>query len=312
MNVWLAGARLRTLPAAVVPVAVGVAVARADRFSSGGWFNYDAQNEIATGLRWWLFAAAALIVSLALQVGVNFANDYSDGIRGTDDERRVGPTRLVGSGLVQPRSVKIAAFTAFGVAGIFGAALALVVGPELFVVGALSIAAAWFYTGGKNPYGYMGLGELFVFVFFGLVATLGSAYVLIERITWLGVLAGTSVGFIACALLVINNLRDIPGDTEVGKRTLAVRLGDRRTRWFYIALMLGAWVIAGLVALRYPLVWLTWLALPLAFLPIKKVIDGAKGPDLIAVLGDTGKAQLVFGVIFAVTLWIAAPDLPIP
>lgn len=316
MNVWLAGARLRTLPAAVVPVAVGTAVARVDWYGSGdgGWFNYGPESQLraVADLRWWLLAAGALIVSLALQVGVNFANDYSDGVRGTDDERRVGPQRLVGSGLVEPRSVKLAAFAAFGIAGLVGTAIALTVGPELFVVGALSIAAAWFYTGGKNPYGYMGLGELFVFVFFGLVATVGSSYIQLERLTWLGVLAGTSLGFIACALLVINNLRDIPGDTEVGKRTLAVRLGDAMTRRLYVALMLGAWTISGVIAFSYPLVWITWLALPLAFLAIKKVLDGAKGAELIAVLGDTGRAQLVFGLILAVTLWFAAPDIPIP
>ncbi|HRA35704.1 MAG TPA: 1,4-dihydroxy-2-naphthoate polyprenyltransferase, partial [Acidimicrobiales bacterium] len=211
LGVWLAGARPRTLPAAVVPVAVGTAA---------------AVGTVPGGLIWWR-ALAALVVSLALQVATNYANDYSDGVRGTDaDDRRVGPVRLVGQGLASPGAVKRAALTAFAVAGAVGAALAVAVGPELFVVGALAIAAGWFYTGGPRPYGYAGLGEVFVFVFFGVVATAGSAYVQTGELTALALGASVPVGFLATALLVVNNLRDIPGDTAVGKRTLAVRLGD--------------------------------------------------------------------------------------
>ena len=182
---------------------------------------------------------AALVVSLALQVGVNYANDYSDGVRGTDDVR-VGPTRLVASGLASPSSVKRAAMAAFGVAAVCGLAIALSTSLWLLVVGAAAIAAGWFYTGGPRPYGYMGLGEVFVFVFFGLVATAGTTYAAIESVTALSLVMGAAVGSLACALLVINNLRDIPTDREVGKQTLAVRLGDHRTRWFYVVLIVAA------------------------------------------------------------------------
>lgn len=295
-NPWIAGARLRTLPAAVVPVAVGTAVA-IDRLQvdDGPWDG---------GIAWWR-AGCALIVALALQVAVNYANDYSDGIRGTDDERRVGPQRLVGSGLVEPAAVKKAAFISFGVAGLFGALLALAVGPELFAVGIASILAGWFYTGGSNPYGYLGLGELFVFVFFGLVATAGTVYVLVESLDWASLVWGCAVGAIACALLVINNLRDIPGDTEVGKNTLAVRLGDGRTRILYIVLMLTPWLITAVYAFGRPALWLPWAALPLAMLAIKAVRDGAAGQALIGVLGQTGRAQLAWGVLSTVGLLLA-------
>jgi len=224
VNKWVAGARPRTLPAAIVPVAVGTAC---------------AVGEVADGLIWWR-AMAALVVAVAIQVATNYANDYSDGIRGTDaDERRVGPVRLVGQGLADPRSVKLAAYAAFAVAGVAGVALAIAVGPELIAVGAASFLAGWFYTGGPHPYGYAGLGEVFVFVFFGVVATVGSAYVQTEGIEGLAVAASMPVGLIATALLVVNNLRDIPGDTAVGKHTLAVRLGDLRTRYLYVVLVVG-------------------------------------------------------------------------
>ncbi len=218
MNRWVAGARPRTLPAAVVPVAVGTACATGEG-----------------GFAWWR-VAAALVVSLALQVGTNYANDYSDGVRGTDAQR-VGPVRLVASGLAAPATVKRAAFAAFGIAALAGLALAAVVGWELLVVGAAAIAAGWFYTGGRHPYGYYGFGELFVFVFFGLVATAGTTYVLIERLTALSLVAGAAVGALACALLVVNNLRDIPTDRAAGKRTLAVRIGDHATRQLYTFLV---------------------------------------------------------------------------
>ena len=292
MNVWVAGARPRTLPAAVVPVAVGTAC---------------AVGEVDGGLIWWR-AVAAMVVAVALQVATNYANDYSDGIRGTDaDDRRVGPVRLVGQGLASPRAVKRAAVAVFGVAGIAGAALAVAVGPELFVVGAAAIAAGWFYTGGPRPYGYAGFGELFVFVFFGVVATAGSAYVQAESLSGLALAASLPVGFLATALLVVNNLRDIPGDTVAGKRTLAVRLGDRRTRFLYTGLLLATFVAVPFVAgLRErPAAALALAAVLIARQPVVDVLSGAAGPALIPVLGATGKVQLGFGLLFAVGLAVS-------
>lgn len=257
------------------------------------------------GLVLWRFLAA-LGVSLALQVAVNYANDYSDGVRGTDDAR-VGPLRLVGSGLVPARRVKIAAFAAMGVAGGFGLLLAISVGWELLVVGAASMAAAWFYTGGSNPYGYIGLGEVFVFVFFGVVATVGSAYVQAEELAGLSFAAALPVGLIAVALLVTNNLRDIPGDTVAGKRTLAVRLGDERTRWLYVGLVALSIATAAALAFERGL----WLLLPLvavaaAVQPIRTVSTGAKGPALIPVLVATGQVQLLLGAAMATGLWFSS------
>lgn len=289
IQLWWAGARPRTLPAAVVPVAVGTAC---------------AVGQVHGGIIWWR-AACALVVALALQVATNYANDYSDGIRGTDDaERRVGPVRLVGQGLARPGAVKKAALAAFGVAGVAGAALAVAVGPELFVVGALAIAAGWFYTGGPRPYGYAGFGELFVFTFFGVVATAGSTYVQVEGLDGLGLAASVPVGFLATALLVTNNLRDIPGDTEVGKRTLAVRLGDGRTRGLYVALVVGAFLSVPLVAGLggRPAGAAALLAVLVAQKPVVAVLSGARGPGLIPVLVATGRVQLAFGVLFTVGL----------
>jgi 1,4-dihydroxy-2-naphthoate polyprenyltransferase len=280
---WVVGARPRTLPAAVVPVAVGTACA-----VGGG------------GIIWWR-VAGALVVAVALQVGTNYANDYSDGVRGTDTGR-VGPLRLVASGLASPRAVKQAAMTAFGVAALAGTALAIAVGPQLFLVGAAAIAAGWFYTGGPKPYGYYGFGELFVFVFFGLVATAGTTYVIIERLTGLALAAGAVTGCLACALLVINNLRDIPTDRAAGKRTLAVRIGNARTRRLYIALVAVAFVAAGLCALTRPPALLALAAIPLAVSPVRRVRAGAAGRELIGVLGATGRLQLGFGAAFALGL----------
>jgi 1,4-dihydroxy-2-naphthoate polyprenyltransferase len=280
MNRWMTGARPRTLPAAVVPVAVGAAAA----VGAGG----DA------GIVWWR-VAAALVVSLALQVGVNYANDYSDGVRGTDDVR-VGPVRLVAGGLATPSAVKRAALASFGVAAVAGLAIALDTSLWLLAVGAAAIAAGWFYTGGPRPYGYIGLGEVFVFVFFGLVATAGTTYAAIASVTALSVVMGGAMGALACALLVINNLRDIPTDREVGKLTLAVRLGDRRTRWLYAALVVAAFVCCGVAALWRPPVLLALLAIPLAVPPARSVLGGAKGRDLIPVLGATGRLQLAVGL----------------
>lgn len=282
MNRWILGARPRTLPAAVVPVALGTAAAVGEG-----------------GAVWWR-AALALVVSLALQVGVNYANDYSDGVRGTD-EVRVGPARLVASGLASARAVKHAAFAAFGVAAVCGLVLALATTWWLIIVGAVSILAGWFYTGGPRPYGYLGLGEIFVFVFFGLVATAGTTFVVIEEITGTGWWAGCAAGALACALLVINNLRDIPTDTVVGKRTLAVRLGDARTRQFYVALLVLAWVVLVLIAVSdRPAAALGLVGVVVAAPAVRAVRGGAVGRDLIAVLGATGRVQLVTGLLAAV------------
>ena len=258
----------------------------------------------ASGLNntvWWR-SALALIVSLALQVGVNYANDYSDGIRGTDDVR-VGPVRLVASGLAPAKAVKQAAFSAFGIAAVAGLVLAATTSWWLIAVGAAALLAAWFYTGGPKPYGYLGLGELFVFVFFGLVATIGTTYGVAQQVTGLSIVMGCAVGALACALLVINNLRDIPTDRVVGKKTLAVRLGDQRTRVLYVALIASAFVCALTSALAWrPLTALAVLAIALAVAPVRRVVRGAAGRDLIAVLGETGKLQLAFGVLSAVGL----------
>jgi 1,4-dihydroxy-2-naphthoate octaprenyltransferase len=281
---WLIGARPRTLPAAVVPVAVGTACAVGEG-----------------GITWWR-AGAALVVSLALQVGTNYANDYSDGVRGTDAVR-VGPVRLVASGLAPAPAVKRAALVAFGVAAVAGLALAIAVGWPLLVVGAAAIAAGWFYTGGPKPYGYLGFGELFVFVFFGLVATAGTTYVLIERLTGLSLMAGAAVGALACALLVVNNLRDLGTDAAAGKKTLAVRIGDGPTRTLYSALVAVAFVGAlGCAVMWRPPAALALVALPLAMAPIRRVRGGAAGRELIAVLGATGRLQLGFGAAFTLGL----------
>ena len=286
-RVWLAGARPRTLPASVVPVVVGTAVA----VSAGDLVVWRA--------------VAALVVALALQVGVNYANDYSDGVRGAD-AARVGPVRLVASGLASPARVKAAAMAAFAVAGVAGLALTLAVHPRLVVVGAACIAAAWFYTGGLRPYGYAGLGEVAVFVFFGLVATVGSAYVHLERVTPVAVMAAVAVGLLATALLVVNNLRDIPTDATAGKRTLAVRLGDGPTRALYCALVIGAFAAVPLLAIRRPAALLAALALPLARRPLRLLSRGTSGRALVPVLADTGRLQLAFGSLLAAGLALSA------
>ncbi|MGQ0467724.1 MAG: 1,4-dihydroxy-2-naphthoate polyprenyltransferase [Sporichthyaceae bacterium] len=277
---WVQGARPKTLPAAVAPVAVGTGAAIE-----------------ADGAVWWK-ALLALLVSLALQVGVNYANDYSDGIRGTD-EVRVGPLRLVGSKVAAPRAVKHAAFASFGVAGAAGLALAATSSWWLLLVGAAAIAAAWGYTGGAVPYGYRALGELSVFVFFGLVATLGTTFVQLEDLTTLSVLASIPVGMLACALLVVNNLRDAPQDAKVGKKTLAVVLGDAGTRLLFTALVLGPFAIAALMAPLHPAAALALLALPLATAPVRAVRGGAVGRDLVPALVGTGRAQLGYGLLLA-------------
>jgi len=284
-HLWVAGARPRTLPASAVPVAVGTAVAAAE------------------GQPIWWRAGAALVVALALQVGTNYANDYSDGVRGADDVR-VGPVRLVASGLASPEAVKRASVAAFGVAGLAGLGLAAAAGWWLVLVGAASIAAGWLYTGGPRPYGYVGLGEVFVFIFFGLVATAGTAYVQLERVTGLAVAASVPVGLLAVALLVVNNLRDIPGDTVSGKRTLAVRVGARATRVLYTGCALAPFGLAAALSVSRIGCLVALLALPLAVGPIRSVLGGGEGKDLIAVLGATGRLQLAFGALLAVGIWI--------
>jgi 1,4-dihydroxy-2-naphthoate octaprenyltransferase len=267
----------------VVPVAIGAAAAVG-----------------VADIVWWR-VGGALVVSLALQVGVNYANDYSDGVRGTDD-RRVGPVRLVAGGLARPAAVKRAAFAAFGVAALVGLVLASATTWWLLAVGVAAIASAWFYTGGPKPYGYLGLGELFVFVFFGLVATVGTTYLAITEITALSVVMGCAAGALACALLVVNNLRDIPTDREVGKRTLAVRLGDLRTRYLYVGLV-GAAFGCSIVAIVWrPAAALALLAAPAALAPTRAVLRGATGPQLIGVLVATGRLQLLFGAAATVGL----------
>jgi 1,4-dihydroxy-2-naphthoate octaprenyltransferase len=251
---------------------------------------------------WWR-ALLALVVALALQVGVNFANDYSDGVRGSD-ERRVGPVRLVAAGLAPPRQVLAAAFGCFFVAGVAGLALAAVTSWWLLAAGAACIAAAWFYTGGPRPYGYHGLGEVFVFAFFGVVAVAGTAYVQMSAFSWLGLAASVPAGLLACALLMVNNLRDIRTDTLAGKRTLAVMLGDARSRIAYVLTLLLPFGIAALLAFFRPFTLVTALALPLAGMPIRSVRAGASGPALIKALGQTGRLQLAFGIALAIGLAI--------
>ena len=283
---WIEGARPRTLPAAVAPVLVGTGAAAA----AG-----DARPARAL---------LALVVSLALQVAVNYANDYSDGIRGTDTQR-VGPLRLVGSGVSSPAAVKRAALAAFAVAAAAGLALAALTTWWLVAIGAAAMLAAWFYTGGARPYGYRALGELSVFVFFGLVATIGTAYVQVERVTATAVAGGVGCGALACALLVVNNLRDIPTDSVTGKRTLAVLLGDRRTRVLYVALVAVAFLVAVALVVVTPWTLLTLAAVPLAARPARTVAEGRQGRDLVPALRDTGRLQLAYAVLLAVALVLA-------
>ncbi|MEV4376357.1 1,4-dihydroxy-2-naphthoate polyprenyltransferase [Streptosporangium sp. NPDC049644] len=281
---WIAGARPRTLPAAVVPVAIGTGVA----IGYGGGV-------------WWR-ALLTLFVALALQVGVNYANDYSDGVRGTD-EGRVGPMRLVGSGAAPPRQVLAAALACFLVAALVGLVLVVATGAWwLLLVGAAAIAAAWFYTGGSKPYGYRALGEISVFVFFGLVAVAGTTYVQLEYLPPLAVAAAVPAGLLACAMLVVNNLRDIVTDGPAGKRTMAVVLGDRRTRVLYTLCLVLPLLIAPALAPWQPFAALALLAAPLAVAPVKAVRAGATGPALIATLQQTGRFQLGYGLLLTIGL----------
>jgi 1,4-dihydroxy-2-naphthoate octaprenyltransferase len=282
MNKWIAGARPKTLPAAIAPVAVATALAGE---------SWDP-----------VLALLALLVSLALQVGVNYANDYSDGVKGTDDNR-IGPMRLVASGTAPAHHVKNAAYLALGFGAVIGLILALQTSLWLIAVGALAIAAAWGYTGGKNPYGYFGFGELSVFVFFGLVATMGTYYAQTGELTLNSLFIAIPMGCLSCALLAINNLRDRAADELVGKRTLAVRLGDSSARRAFISLLLIAHI--SVLFLLRPWTLLTLLLLPMTFSLIKAIRRGAQGAQLIPLLGKTGKLQLRFAILLSLGLLLS-------
>lgn len=284
---WLSAARPRTLPAAVAPVLVGTGAG----ISLGGFS--------------WLRGGLALLVSLALQIGVNYSNDYSDGIRGTDAER-VGPTRLVGAGLAVPRQVKLAAFGCFGVAGVAGLLLAALTSWWLIPVGVAAVAAAWFYTGGPKPYGYAGFGEIFVFVFFGLVAVLGTTYVQAGHLSLSAWIAAIGIGLLACALLMANNLRDVRSDPAAGKRTLAVLLGEPLSRKVFALMIAGAFLAVLVIGLSHPWSLFALLAIPLAVPPVRQVLGGARGRALIAVLGATGRLEFVYAVLLALGLALEA------
>ena len=280
---WIEGARPRTLPNAVAPVVAGTGAA--------AWLG-DAV--------WWK-ALLALVVSLALIVGVNYANDYSDGIRGTDDVRS-GPLRLVGSKVASPRAVLTAALVSLLVGAGAGLALAIVSQPWLIAIGAACIAGAWLYTGGAKPYGYRGLGEVAVFVFFGLVAVLGTQYTQALRVDWVGVAMAVAMGSLSSAVLVANNLRDIPTDTDSGKITLAVRLGDAKTRILYVGLLVVAFALTLVLMLATPWTAVGLVALPLAARAAGPVRRGLGGRELIPVLRDTGLTMLVWAVTVALAL----------
>ena len=273
MNIWIAGARPKTLPAAVAPVLVGTSLAHNS-------FNLTA-------------ALLALTVSLALQIGVNFANDYSDGIRGTD-EVRVGPLRITASGLASPSAVKGAAYLAFLIAACAGLALAFISSWWLIAIGASAIVAAWKYTGGKNPYGYNGLGEIFVFIYFGLVATVGTYYVQTEEITFTAFLAAVPIGLLACLILAVNNIRDRVHDQTVGKRTSAVRLGDKGSRLMATSFLVLAHLVT--ITISFHAFIATLLLAPLSFSIARGLLKGTSGSELIIYIARTGKLHLAFSV----------------
>ena len=282
MNKWIVGARVKTLPAAVAPVLIGTSYAQKINWSN---------------------AFLALVVSLFLQIAVNFANDYSDGVRGTDTHR-IGPVRLVASGLASASSVKVAALISFLIAAIAGFVLALNISPWLFLVGAASIWAAWGYTGGKKPYGYFGFGELSVFIFFGLVATVGSYYIQTEQFNWQIFLLAIPVGTLSCAILAVNNLRDLPQDNLVGKRTMAVRIGEKNTRVFFMLLLVTAQVTALAAISISSLALITLICSPITYSVVRQVLNGAVGAELIEVLSKTAKLQLVMASLLAAALAI--------
>jgi 1,4-dihydroxy-2-naphthoate octaprenyltransferase len=284
---WVSGTRPRTLPNSIAPVLVG----------AGAAHHIDGFN-----LTWSLLALA---VAVALQVGVNYANDYSDGIRGTD-ANRVGPFRLVGSGAANPKSVRTAAFAALGVASVTGLVLIVLSGRYWMVAfGAVCVAAAWFYTGGRKPYGYSGFGEVAVFLFFGPAAVLGTLYVQTGEITGIGIGGAIAMGAFSTGVMIANSLRDIPTDVQAGKRTLATTLGDKDSRRLYVALIAIPFLITPVLGLRVPLALIGLLALPLAILGARQVVMGRKGHDLIPVLRDTGLAMLVWGIAVPAALFLA-------
>lgn len=284
---WIEGARPRTLPAAFAPVLVGTAAA-------------DALGSAELGL-----ALLALVVALGFQIGVNYANDYSDGIRGTDEDR-VGPVRLVGQRLADPANVKAAAFASFFGASVAGLILVALSGAWLLLLlGLVSLWAAWNYTGGANPYGYRGLGEVMVFLFFGLLAVLGTTWTQAQQLDLAAVAGAIGCGLLASAILVTNNLRDLEGDRSAGKRTLAVRLGFQRTRRLYAGMVIGAFVVVGLAALAHPWALLGLLALPLAWRPYRLVTGEAYGRELMPALVQTGLLQLGYAVALSLGLLLA-------
>ncbi|MFM7068153.1 MAG: 1,4-dihydroxy-2-naphthoate polyprenyltransferase [Actinomycetes bacterium] len=293
---WVLGARVRTLPAAVAPVLVGTAAAAGAGVGDSG----------LKGLVVWR-CLCALGVAVFVQIATNLANDYSDGKRGTDDpSKRIGPPRLVGNGIATASEVQRAMLVAFGLTALCGLPLVVFVSPWLLAVGVAAISAGWFYTGGSRPYGYAGFGEVFVFVFFGMVATVGSAWVQMERFSLLAIGCGVAMGCLATALLVVNNLRDIPGDTSSGKRTLAVRLGETGTRALYVTLLVVPMVLTPLLAggSGRPLGGLALLAVVPARRPVTSVLAGARGRDLFPVLAQTAQVELVFAVLLAVGLFV--------
>ena len=292
LHAWWEASRPHTWPNAFAPVIAGTGVAA-----------FTAHANLGRAL-------LALLVAWALIIGVNFANDYSDGIRGTDDDRS-GPTRITASGLADPKDVKLAAFIAFGVAGLFGIILSVLAGAWwLILVGAACIAAAWFYTGGNNPYGYIGLGEVSVFIFFGLVAVMGTEFVQTGFLSWEGLLVAVAIGAISASVNLINNIRDIPTDAASGKQTIAVRLGDSRARTLFTVLTCVPFVVSVLLALVYAPALVGLVALPLAIAAIMKVRSGATGAALIPVLGLNGKAMLAWAVLTAVALAFGGMVVP--
>jgi len=281
LNKWIIGARIKTLPAAISPVLIGTSYA-------------EKIN--------WINASLALAVALFLQIAVNFSNDFSDGVKGTDN-LRVGPVRLVASGLATATAVRNAAYLCFLLAAMAGLILSLSISKWLIIIGVISILAAWGYTGGKKPYGYIGFGELSVFVFFGLVATIGSYYIQSQELNWQILLLAIPVGFLSCAILVINNLRDISSDKLVGKRTLAVLIGEQQTRYFYVALLVIAQLVSLVASIVEIKMLLTLICTPLLINPIKKILLGAKGVELIPILEKTARLQLLLAVITAAALF---------
>ena len=282
---WIAGARPKTLPAAIAPVLVGTSFA-----------GYNAS---------FLHTFLALTVALSLQIGVNYANDYSDGIKGTDFDR-VGPMRLVGSGAATADSVKKAAFISFFVAAIAGLILASRTSWLLIILGAICIIAAWTYTGGPKPYGYQAMGEVSVFIFFGVVATVGTYYVQTESVSREVILASFAMGALACAILVLNNLRDLPSDEVAGKKTLAVVMGDKSTRDLYKWLMFFALVISVALALFSFYYLFALLSLPLVSKSVRAVSAGARGGELISLLAKTGRIQIIYSIALSFAAWLVA------